>query len=47
MRPWPGESFAPGLFAALLSPLVHLTVVKLAPYVRGHTRLRAYRIDQP
>ena len=39
--------FAPGLFAALLSPLVHLTVTKLAPYVHEPTRLRAYRIEQP
>jgi hypothetical protein len=38
---------APGLFAAVLAPLVHLTVVKLAPYVRGPTRLEPYRIDQP
>ena len=37
---------APGFFAAVLAPLVHLTVVKLAPYVRGPTRLRPYRIDQ-
>jgi hypothetical protein len=37
---------APGAFAALLSPLVHLVVVKLGPYIRGSRRLRAYRIGQ-
>jgi len=37
---------APGLFAAVLAPLVHLTVVKLRPYVRGPRRLQPYRIDQ-
>jgi hypothetical protein len=36
----------PGLFAAALSPLVHLTVTKLAPYVGGPPRLQAYRIEQ-
>jgi hypothetical protein len=37
---------APGLFAAVLAPLVHLAVVRLGPYVQGRTRLRAYRIEQ-
>jgi hypothetical protein len=37
---------APGLFAAVLAPLVHLSVVKLAPYIRGPTRLQPYRIEQ-
>jgi hypothetical protein len=36
----------PGLFAAVLAPLVHLTVVRLAPYVNGRTPLRAYRVEQ-
>jgi hypothetical protein len=38
---------APGFFAALLAPLVHLTVIKLAPYVSAPLRLQSYRIEQP
>jgi hypothetical protein len=36
---------APGLFAAVLAPLVHLAVVKIGPHVRGPTRLRPFRIE--
>ncbi len=34
---------APGFIAAILAPLVHLTVVKAAPYVHGPMRLRPSR----
>jgi hypothetical protein len=37
---------SPGLIAAALAPLVHLTVIKTAPSVGGSTRLQAYRIDR-
>jgi hypothetical protein len=37
---------APGVIAAALAPLVHLTVVKLGPYVVGPARLQAYWIEQ-
>ena len=34
---------APGFIAAALTPLVHLTVVRLSPYVHSPTRLRPFR----
>jgi hypothetical protein len=37
---------APGVFAVMLAPLVHLAVIKLAPYVAAPTRLQTYRIEQ-
>jgi hypothetical protein len=38
---------APGVIAAAFAPLVHLAVLKMAPYVHGPTRLRPFRRIRP